>query len=83
MPPPEPPYASSIETPEPAELGELLVDLLVVELGVAVGEPLALLLGAELALAEVADRRAEVALLVREVAGDAAVCSCSSRSSGR
>jgi hypothetical protein len=37
-----------------------------VELGVAVGEPLALLLGAALALAEVADRGDEVLLLVAE-----------------
>jgi hypothetical protein len=53
--------------PEPAELGHLLVDPLVVELGVAVGELLALLGGAALALAEVPDRGYEVALLVAEL----------------
>ena len=52
--------------PEPAEVGELLVDLLAVQLGVTLGDALALLLGPELALAEVGDRRLEVALLVGE-----------------
>ncbi len=52
---------------EPAELGELRVDLGRVELGVAVGEALALLGRAALAAAEVADRLGEVALLVGEV----------------
>ena len=52
---------------EPAELGHLLVELLVVELGVAVGELLALLGGAALPLAEVADGGDEVALLVGEL----------------
>ena len=53
--------------PEPAEVGHLLVELLVVELGVVLGELLALLLGAALALAEVADGGDEVALLVGEL----------------
>ena len=52
--------------PEPAQLGELFVELLVVELGVAVREPLSLLPRPGLALAEVADRGPEVALLVGE-----------------
>ena len=46
--------------PEPAELGHLAVELEVVVLGVAVGELLALLRGAALARAEVADRGDEV-----------------------
>ena len=58
---------------EPAELGELLVDLLAVQLGVALGEALALLLGAELALAEVGDRGLEVALLVGQARDGASV----------
>src|SRR5690606_8917617 len=53
---------------EPAELGELLVDLLVVELEVAVGQLLALLGGPGFALGEVADRLAEVDLLVGQAA---------------
>ncbi len=52
---------------EPAEIGHLLVDAGVVELGVVAGELLALLLGAALAFAEVADRGDEVALLVGEL----------------
>ena len=52
--------------PEPAELRHLLVDVEVVVLAVAVGEPLALVLRAALALAEVADRVDEVLLLVGE-----------------
>ena len=54
---------------QPAELGQLLVDLLVVELLVVVGGLLALLLRSELALDEVADRGLEVALLVGEADG--------------
>jgi hypothetical protein len=52
---------------QPAEVGHLLVDLGVVVLGVVAGELLALLLGTALALAEVADRGDEVALLVGEL----------------
>ena len=52
---------------EPAELGHLLVDAFVMELGVAAGELLALLGGSTLALAEVADRSGEVALLVGQL----------------
>ncbi len=58
---------------EPAELGELLVDRLAVELAVAVGQPFALLRGPALALGEVADRSLEVALLVGQPA-DRARC---------
>ena len=54
---------------QPAELGQLLVELLVVELLVVVGGLLALLLRSELALDEVTDRGLEVALLVREADG--------------
>ena len=59
--PPEPPYCSGIVHPEPAELGHLLVEVEVVVQLVAVGQLLALLLRAALALAEVADRGDEVA----------------------
>jgi hypothetical protein len=52
---------------EPAEVGHLAVEAVVVELGVAVGQLLALLLRAALALAEVADRGDEVALLVGQL----------------
>ena len=69
MPPPEPPYSSSMPDSQPAELGQLLVELLVVELLVVVRRLLALLLRSELALDEVADRLLEVALLVGEADG--------------
>ncbi len=62
--PPEPPYSSGIVTPSQPSSAIWLVDLEVVVLAVAVGEPLALVLRAALALAEVADRVDEVALLV-------------------
>src|SRR5262249_7280878 len=52
---------------EPAELGHLAVEAVVVELGPALGELLALLGGAALALAEIADRGDEVALLVGQL----------------
>ncbi len=52
--------------PEPAELGHLPVEVGVVELRVSVGELLALLLGAALASAEIADRGDEVLLLIGE-----------------
>ena len=55
--------------PEPAELGDLLVDLLVVGLAAVVGQRVALLAGPALALGEVADRRQEVALLVGQGVG--------------
>src|SRR5204862_7067763 len=51
---------------EPAELGHLRIDLRRMRLRVAGGEALALLAGAALAGAEVADRGDEVALLVGE-----------------
>ena len=50
--------------PEPAELGHLLVEVVVVVELVAFGQLLALLLRAALALAEVADRGDEVLLLI-------------------
>src|SRR5262249_43654562 len=52
---------------EPAELGHLAVEVLVVMPGVVLGEFFALLGGAALTLAEVADRGDEVALLVGEI----------------
>ena len=67
MVPPEPPYSSGMVTPEPAELGHLLVEVLVVVDRVALGQLLALLGGAGLALAEVADRGDEVGLLVGQL----------------
>ena len=48
--------------PEPPELAHLPVELVVVGPAVAVGEPLALLLGAALALGEVANRGDEIGL---------------------
>src|SRR5690606_1816114 len=51
---------------EPAQLGELLVELLVVDLREPLREPLPLFAGADLPRAEVAQRGDEVALLVGE-----------------
>ena len=68
MPPPVPPYSSGTEAPEVAELAELRGDVVVVKLGVVVGQPLALLGRARLALGEVADRLDEVVLLVGQAA---------------
>ena len=63
-PPPEPPYSSGIAHAEPAELRDPLVELLVVGLAPVVGERVALLAGAALAVGEVADRLDERPLLV-------------------
>ncbi len=51
---------------EPAQLGHHLVDLGAVALAIGVGEALALVAGAALAVAEIADRIDEVVLLVAE-----------------
>src|SRR6185436_4166766 len=52
--------------PEPPQLRHLVVDLEVVVLLVAVGQPLALILRPALAVAEVPDRVDEILLLVAE-----------------
>src|SRR5260221_13546741 len=63
---------------QPAQLGHLLIESIVVVQPVAVGEPLALLLRPALALAEATDRGDEVLLLVgqREVHWPSSLLCC-------